>query len=96
MYSWRRWKKCFGYGRISRKDDVVKLLEMLETLRPENRYPREKLGWEVSGDGVPALGSHTGRKFLRLLAKCCKYGRTDANRKTPQNRCFQRFLGRLR
>ena len=85
----------FGLRSNFQKDDVVELLEMPETLRPENRYPCEKLGWEVSGDEVLALGSHTGRKFLRLLAKCCKYGRTDANRKTPQNRCFQRFLGRL-
>ena len=52
-------EKCFGNGRISRKDDVAELHEMLETLRSENRYLREKLGREVDGNGVFIPVGHT-------------------------------------
>ena len=55
----RLMKKCFGNGRISRKDDVAELREMLESLRSENRYLREKLGREVNGDGVFIPVGHT-------------------------------------
>lgn len=48
-------EKCFGYDRISQKNEVAELREMLEALRSENRDLCEKLGQEVNGDGIPSL-----------------------------------------
>ena len=39
--------------------EEAELREMLETLRSENRYLREKLGQEVAGDGVFISMGHT-------------------------------------
>ena len=52
-------EKCFGHGRIARKEDVAELRERLESLRSENRYLRERLGQERVDDGVLIPVGHT-------------------------------------